>query len=228
MPGTLTPFKEHPDVIEARFEQQRAAIHDPEIAAAIAIAKRYEHNTNQKIKAYASGWPQMVNWRTPGPGTATTTFTTLQAITPTQKAGPEAGANVADAGTTFHIMASGIYGTASTAPTMQVGIGLNGAAPTTWVNTAATLQASQTVALWQLTFWAIVLTDGSSGTIQGQGNATGVGSSATATVMVPATQVTALTWNSTTTNYFNMGASFGTSSASNSITCNSFIVLQYN
>jgi hypothetical protein len=175
----------------------------------------------------AGGWVQMLNYPTPGPGTSTGTFTTLQALTPTQEV-TQVVAGSSHIGTCFHLMATGIYGSAATAPTMQVGIGLNNVAPTTWVTAATTVRASQTVATWELAFWAIVLTIGATGTIQGAGNITNIGSATGTTTAMPDAQATALTWNTTVNNCFNVGASFGTSSASNLIQVNQFQVLQLN
>jgi hypothetical protein len=209
------------------FDQARHHWNDPELKAAADIAYRYEDDTGQKVKAYAAGWPNLVNWETCGAAASNTTFTTLQQIGVTQQPNifPSPGMNAP--GLVWHMVAFGIVGSAAGTATTTFGIDLNGTA------TAVAISASQTpptstVQTWQYTSMSTLISVGASGTIQTSGNVTGVNATPATNVIIPATQAAAATFNTTVANYFNLVASWSVSAAGNLYGVNGFAVVQYN
>jgi hypothetical protein len=209
------------------FDQARAFVaHDPRIQAALELARRYQDDTGKIIKAAAGGWPQMVNYATPGSGTALNTFTTQAVLSPVQE--PNINSGTTQAGTMFHIGAIGIVGDTTVAPTWQLGVALNGSATASWI-TAATSQVavSQTAQAWQMIANLMVLTAGATGTINGSGNVSGL-STTTVQVQMPVNEPAAPTWNTAQSNFLSLTAACGTSNAANSITCQGLFVVQMN
>lgn len=215
---------------------------DPELAAAVQIARRYEHDTGQQIKAYAAGWPQLVNWNTCGADSASNnTYTTIINIGPSQAPNifanttNPAGLSSAPAnGTLFKTEAFGIVGSTAGTATFTIGLNANGGARaaagggTAIAISAAQTPATSTVLTWQYVHHLSVITVGAAGTIQGSGHVIGLSATQTTPAMVPATQAAAATWVSTQANYFNLVSVCSASNAANLIQVNGFAVLQYN
>lgn len=224
------------------YDTGRHFWNDPELKAAAEIARRYEADTGQKVKAYAAGWPQLVNWNTCGADSASNnTFTTIINIGPTQQpnipansTNPAGSSSAPSDGTLFKIEAFGIIGSAAGTATTTLGLNANGGArAAAGSGTAIAISASQTpatstVLTWQYYHHLSVISVGGAGTIQGSGHAIGINATASTVVLIPATQAAAATWVSTQANYFNLVATWNTSAAGNLYQVNGFAVLQYN
>jgi hypothetical protein len=226
----ISLMRSRPGSVEAeraavRFEQNRHAFRDPELAAAFDIAKRYEDRAGEKIKAYAGGWPQLVNWQTCGQGTSQASFTTLQAIGLTQQ--PNIAPNTVNVGTMFHFVGFGIVGSAAGTATTTFGVDINGTGTAIMISASQT-PATSTVNEWHFDGKSIGVSVGASGTVQSSGLVIGLGATASTPVLVPATQAAAATFNTQNANFFNLVASWSASAAGNLYQVNGFAVLQYN
>jgi len=141
---------------------------------------------------------------------------------------------VTTVGQTLRLRAAGVFSNTST-PNLTLGFykntqttsGATGVAGAALAATAATATASGVSnIIWYLDVFGTFTAVGSSGTIFCYGFCD-LGTSATATTHIPipnATPQTAVTFNTTVPNLLTVGATWGTSSASNTLTCNDFTV----
>jgi hypothetical protein len=73
-----------------------------------------------------------------------------------------------------------------------------------------------------------ILTNGSSGSLWAYGNMTDIGATPATTVQLPASTLSAITWNSTQANYFSPAASWSAGATGNTYTVYGFHCLQLN
>jgi hypothetical protein len=123
------------------------------------------------------------------------------------------------------------WGTISTTgtPTILFGLYYGGVAGTALAATAATTTASGLATeMWKIDGISRVHTLGASGVITSYGNCVGIGATAALNVQMPATSAggNAVTVNTTTANAWTIGATWGTNSASNTLTCFGFVLEQ--
>lgn len=173
---------------------------------------------NGAIPTPAQFWEACLNVPAVGAGTALASSTTLTDISPAPQL--VLPANYMYGGQRFRIEAYGIHSTTGT-PTLLLGAYYGGVAGTLLAATAANATASGAASYpWQLRLNIRVATIGSSGTVWCSGWAK-VGSSLTALTeyALPSSQTQPITINTTTANALTIGAQWGTSSASNTITC---------
>jgi hypothetical protein len=131
-------------------------------------------------------------------------------------------------GTVFRLKAWGIYGTTGT-PTLLIGFYYGGVAGSALCATAATTTGSGVSNLmWHAEATCKVTALGSSGSIISFGLCTGIGATASTQVLMPTSSATgnSVTVNTTTNNLWSVGAQWGTSNASNTITCYYFVIEQ--
>lgn len=130
-------------------------------------------------------------------------------------------ANLPDLGTTVRIRACGPFSTTGT-PTLLLGFYLGGVAGTALAASGAITTGSGAAAWpWILEWEGRIRALGTSGSIVGQGKLY-LGSSLTAFALsaIPITQaLRTVTWDTTVAKSITVGAQWGTSSASNTITC---------
>lgn len=152
-------------------------------------------------------------------GAAYASSTTLTDVSPTPQILIPAGA--LEIGTRLQFWAYGRYSNTGT-PTLTLGfysgtIGQAiGSAAALCVTSAVTTVSGVTNRTWQMEGRAQVRAVGSSGTLLAVAEAINVTSGATD--MAPATAPTAATVDTTVARYFGIGATWGTSSASNTLT----------
>lgn len=156
-------------------------------------------------------------------GAAFTTFTTFQDVSPVpQLVLPQ---QMMDAGTELFLYAHGEFSTTGT-PTLSIGFWFNGAAgaaPTSILaqTTATTTGTGAAAWPWEAWWRGRLRSIGSSGSFKGVGGIN-LGTSLTAYSLIPmpATQAArTVTVDTTANRAVGVGAAWGTSSASNSITC---------
>lgn len=137
-------------------------------------------------------------------------------------------------GQMLHFTAGGVFSNTAT-PTLILGIykntqttsgatGIGGAALA--ATAATTTTTTLTNVIWQIEVWSTFTAVGSSGSVFSYGNVL-LGTSATAATTIPipnATPQTAVTVDTTKPTLLTVGAQWGTSSASNTITCNMFSI----
>lgn len=125
----------------------------------------------------------------------------------------------------LRVTASGLFSTTAT-PTLILGVYYGGVAGTKLAATGATTTASGAVNLpWRLEATTTVRTIGSTGTVMTTGYVL-LGTSLTAFSVIPidaAAQAT-VTINTTAANTLTVGATWGTASASNTITLNQLLI----
>lgn len=165
-------------------------------------------------------------------GSALTASTTLTDVSPgaTTQAFAFAAGQIAYVGQTFRIKASGILSATST-PTLLMGVYYGGVAGTALAATAATTTGAQATAPWFLEYTGRITTLGASGAILGQGWVVGIAATtggppapANAFTFMPASPAS-VTINTTTQNALTIGAQWGTNNAS-TLTVNQFVVEQ--
>jgi hypothetical protein len=157
-------------------------------------------------------------------GTALATSTTLTDVSPSPPI--TVAGNQWEAGTEFEIRAMGEFSTTGT-PTLLIGIYYGGVAGVALAVSAAITTASGAAAFpWQLDYRGVVRSIGTSGSINGQGRLYLGTSLAVASInMMPITQeLRTVTVDTTTNKAVTIGAQWGTSSASNTLTCNDISV----
>ena len=197
------------------------AIRDPKIARDAEIARQAEAEM-------AQFWTVPLNAGTVSgttTGSALTASTSLTDISPgaTAQAFAFAAGQIAYVGQTFRVKASGIMSATST-PTLLLGVYYGGIAGTALAATAATTTGAQSTAPWFLEYTGRITTLGSSGAILGQGFVFGIAATPTTMTFMPASPAS-VTINTTTQNALTIGAQWGTNNAS-TITCNQFVVEQ--
>lgn len=165
-------------------------------------------------------------------GVALTASTTLTDISPgaTSQAFAFAAGQIAYVGQTFRIKASGVLSATST-PTLLMGVYYGGVAGTSLGATAATTTGAQSGAPWFLEYTGRITSLGASGAILGQGYVVGIAATtggppapSNAFTFMPAAPAS-VAINTTTQNALTIGAQWGTNNAS-TITCNQFVVEQ--
>jgi hypothetical protein len=132
-------------------------------------------------------------------------------------------------GQRWRLTAHGIFSTTST-PTLLLGFYYGGVAGTALAATAATTTGSAAAAWpWRLELLMSVRSLGSSGTVWCQGWVDFPTSlTALTRTAIPLTNAQLVTVNTTTNSALTTGAQWGTSSASNTLTCEDMIIEQLN
>lgn len=135
-------------------------------------------------------------------------------------------ANTLVAGSVLSVRAAGVFSNTGT-PTLILGVYYGAVAGTLLAATAATTTTTAAANWqWRLEWEGVVKTAGTAGTVHGKG-VLWLATSATAFSAIPipnATPQTAITIDTTTAKAVTVGATWGTSSASNTLTCNYCIV----
>lgn len=164
-------------------------------------------------------WVAPVGAGTAGPGAALVSSTTLTDISPApQVTLPALTANMV--GSRFRLKAFGSFSTTST-PTLLIGFYWGGVAGTALATSGAVTTASGASNYpWNADLLMEVRSTGTGGTIMCAGSVN-LGSSLTAFsgVPIPSTALATVTVDTTTAKALTVGAQWGTSSASNTITC---------
>jgi hypothetical protein len=153
-------------------------------------------------------------------GTALATSTTLTDISPAPPI--VIPANLLQIGSTIRVRAAGRFSTTAT-PTLLLGLYYGGVAGVAICATSAvTTPSGVTNQTWEFEAEFDVRTIGSAGSALGVGKAINI--STVATNMAPATAPAAATIDTTSAKALTIGAQWGTSSASNTITCHRYRV----
>lgn len=176
----------------------------------------------------AQFWRSVLNSPGVGAGTALASSTTLTDISPAPQL--FLPANYLYIGQRLRMTAYGIYSNTGT-PTLLLGAYYGGVAGTALAATAANATPSGVTGVpWQLVCDIYVRSIGSSGTVWANGTvsvfqtlAGGVSNNPTV-YSIPTTQTQPITINTTTANALTVGAQWGISSASNTITCEDLYV----
>lgn len=156
-------------------------------------------------------------------GAAYNTSTTLTDVSPTPQI--TIPANFLQPGMTLRVKAAGTFSNTGT-PTLLLGVYYGGVAGTALAATSAvTTTTGATNWQWTVEYFGKVRTLGSSGTIMGFG-AVDIGTSLTALTHrpIPETALANVTIDTTASKAVTLGAQWGTSSASNTLTCVHFDV----
>jgi hypothetical protein len=169
-------------------------------------------------------------WVTPIPpfnvtdGVALATSTTLTDISPAPQV--TLPANLLENGSEIEVNAFGNFSTTGT-PTLLLGIYYGGVAGVALAASSAVTTGSAAASWpWMIRWRGIVRTNGATGTINGQGEFQ-LGTALTAFSVRPIPETLALrtvTIDTTAAKAVTIGAQWGTSSASNTITCNDISV----
>jgi len=163
-------------------------------------------------------WEAVLNVPGEGAGTALASSTTLTDISPAPQLVLPSGYMYI--GQRLRLIAYGIFSTTST-PTLLLGGYYGGVAGTALAATAAITTGSGAASWpWRLSLEIYVRSVGSSGTVWCNG-VVKLGTSLTGATdyWIPSSQTQPITINTTTANALTVGAQWGTSSASNTITC---------
>jgi hypothetical protein len=171
----------------------------------------------------AQFWRSVLNAPGVGAGTPLASSTTLTDISPAPQL--VLPANYLYPGQRLRMTAYGIYSTTGI-PTLTLGAYYGGVAGVALAVTAANTAGSGAASWpWQLYLDIYVRATGSSGTLWCNGYAkVGTTAAAMAEYALPSTQTQPVTVNTTTANALTAGAQWGTSSASNTITCEDLYV----
>lgn len=154
-------------------------------------------------------------------GTALASSTTLTDISPGGTTNAVTFApNELVLGQRLEFYAFGRYSTTGT-PTLLIGVYIGGVAGAALCATSAlTTVSGVTNRSWRLEGHAQVRAVGSSGSVLGIAEVSNI--TTNGTDLAPATAPTAATWDTTASKIFTVGAQWGTSSASNTVTCHYF------
>lgn len=171
----------------------------------------------------AQFWEAVLNSPNNGAGTAYASSTTITDVS----AAPQLvlPANFMYPGQSFRLTAFGVLSSVSSA-TIVLGFYYGGVAGVALAaNAAVTAAATATNVPWRLELTSTVRTVGSTGTIISQGFLD-LGSSVSATthLPIPATALATVTIDTTSAKALTVGATWGTNSASNTLTCHQFLV----
>jgi len=163
-------------------------------------------------------WTAPLGAGTVGPGTALASSTSLTDISPAPQVVLPAN-QLNNVGARLRCRAFGSFSTTGT-PTLLLGFYYGGVAGTALAATGATTTGTASSWPWWAELLLEVRTTGSSGTVMCQG-AVYLATSLTAvtTIPIPATALAAVTVDTTSAKAVTVGAQWGTSSASNTITC---------
>lgn len=163
-------------------------------------------------------WEAVLNVPGEGAGAALLSSTTLTDISPSPQLTLPAGYMYI--GQRLRLIAYGIFSTTGT-PTLLLGGYYGGVAGTALATTGAVTTGSGAASWpWRLQLEIYVRSLGSSGTVWCNGLVTlGTSLTATSLLWIPNSQTQPITVNTTTANALTVGAQWGTSSASNTVTC---------
>jgi len=156
-------------------------------------------------------------------GTAYNTSVTLTDVSPAPQI--VLPANLLDVGQVLRLMAFGVFSTTG-APTLLEGFYYGAVAGTALAATGATATASGVTNVpWRIEWEGRVRSTGTAGTIMGHGfELRGTTVAAVGVVPLPITALATVTIDTTTAKQLTVGAQWGTSSASNTLTCHHFSV----
>ena len=163
-------------------------------------------------------WEAVLNVPAEGAGSALANTTTITDISPTPQLTLPAGYMYI--GQRLRVIGYGIFSTTGT-PNLTLGVYYGGVAGTLLAGTGTVATGSGAASWpWRLQLEIRVVTLGSSGTVWCNGWVT-ASSSLTATTLlwIPNSQTQPITINTTTANALTIGATWGSASSSNTITC---------
>lgn len=177
-------------------------------------------------------WVELSNAPAPtADGTALASSTSLTVISPSSATNPALtiAANRLFPGAAFKVIASGRVSTTGT-PNLTLGLYSGGAAGTKLADTGTIVTTSGvTNVTWRFEAEVVCRAVGSSGTLFTTGFVTGIsGTVGVNTVPLPASAPAAVAVDTTTAKTLDLCALWGTSSASNTITCHTWLVLGLN
>jgi hypothetical protein len=166
-------------------------------------------------------WVSNGNSPSQGSGTALASSTSLTDISPAPQYTLPYYLYV---GQRIRLSAFGRFSTTAT-PTLLIGFYYGGVAGTALAASTAVTTGTATAWPWRASYNFRIGATGASGTATGEGSVT-IGTSLTAETgtPIPATNANPVTINTTTLQVLTCGAQWGSSSASNTITCEDFIV----
>lgn len=153
-------------------------------------------------------------------GTAYSTSTTVTEVSPLPQIVLPAG--ILETGSTLRLTAAGRYSTTGT-PTLIVGFYLNSTATVLAATSAITTISGAANTSWRCVAEARLRTPGTTGTIFTEGTAYGLPST-TGISMMPASAPATQTIDTTGARSLLVAATWGTNSASNTLTCHHFMV----
>lgn len=172
-------------------------------------------------------WVATVNSPGEGAGSALSNSTSATDISPAPQYMSQTYGQMY-AGQRWRFTAYGIVSTTST-PTLNLGIYYGGVAGTALCTSGnVTMTASASSWWWQVQVFMEVRTVGSSGTVWCQGYFDNPTSSTAVTRLQMSATAQAASINTTTNSALTCGATWGTASSSNTITCEGFIIEQMN
>ena len=156
-------------------------------------------------------------------GTAYASSVTLTDVSPLPNTA--IGANSLVPGSVIRLTAFGTFSTTGT-PTLLLGFYYGGVAGTALAaTTAITTGSGVTNVPWRMEWQGIVRSAGASGTIMGAGEVhLGTSVSAWTSYPLPQTAMATVSIDTTTAKNVTVGAQWGTSSASNTLTCNGLLI----
>lgn len=132
-------------------------------------------------------------------------------------------ANDCQPGRVYRITAQGVWGDASTAPTLNIRVKL-GSTQIGSTGATSVTQTSQTNRTWRVEYAIVCQTTGGSGTVEGQGVFTRFNTNEQTSVLWGMTTTSAVTVNTTTSQTLQMSAQWGTADAANTITARQIII----
>lgn len=163
-------------------------------------------------------WEAVLNVPGEGAGTAYANSSAATDISPTPQLTLPAGYMYI--GQRIRVVGYGIFSTTGT-PNLTLGVYYGGVAGTLLCGTGAVATGSGAASWpWRIQAEIYVRSLGSSGTVWANGLVfLGTSLTATSTLWIPNSQTQPITINTTTANALTVGATWGTASASNTITC---------
>ena len=179
----------------------------------------------------AQFWSSLLNSPNPAAGPALASSATLSDISPGSAAPAQAGqnaivlpANFLYVGQVLRLTAYGVFSNTGT-PTLLLGFYYGTTSTALAATGATTTTTGATNWPWRAEMTATVRATGTSGSVITQGFVD-LATSLTAVtrIPIPATALATVTINTTTANEVLVGAQWGTSSSSNTITCHQFLV----
>jgi hypothetical protein len=176
----------------------------------------------------AQGWVEVANSLVAiADGTALASSATIGTISPNSSTNPPItfGANTLFPGAAIRVTASGRFSNTGT-PTLNIGLYWNGSGGTALATTGAiTTTSGVTNVPWRVEALIVCRAIGSSGTLFTQGFVHGIsGTTGVSVVPLPASAPAAVTVSTVAAASLDLTATWGTSSASNTITCHQFLV----
>lgn len=170
-----------------------------------------------------NSWESLLNFPVLGAGTAYNTSVTLTDVTPAPQL--ILPANYLAVGSAFRVTAFGTFSNTGT-PTLLLGVYYGGVAGVALGATGATTTTTgATNWPFRIEYTGIVRTTGTTGTIMGQGFVD-LATSLTAVtrIPIPATALATVSVDTTTAKAITIGAQWGTSSASNTLTVQGVLI----